>query len=123
DKTRLTEYAAALSFAHRTGLKQGSLGAYLRTSDGGLKGVVQAERLARRAETGKPAAIPSSDPRAHIAKKLRKIAPMGFEAIASEGKEFGLVMIRRLPTGEVAVLGEVSDDAALIERVAKKLVA
>ncbi|MBS1239460.1 MAG: hypothetical protein H6R45_166, partial [Proteobacteria bacterium] len=32
DKTRLTEYAAALSFAHRTGLKQGSLGAYLRTS-------------------------------------------------------------------------------------------
>ena len=35
DKTRLTEYAAALSYAHRNGLDRGALGDYLRSADGG----------------------------------------------------------------------------------------
>ncbi len=122
DKTRLTEYAAALSYAHRMGLAGGELGSYLMGAEGGLKGVVAAERRFRREESGKPASS-AETPRETIARKLRKIAPMGFEAIEPEGQEFGLVVIRRLPSGEIAVLGEISDDAALIERAAKKLVA
>jgi len=121
DKTRLTEYAAALTHAHRLGLERGALGVFLAQADGGLKGVVQAERRLRRAETGKPATR-NEEPRARIARKLRKIAPVGFDALPAEGREFGLVMIRRLPGGEVGVLGEVSEDAGLIERAARKLV-
>lgn len=121
DKTRLTEYAAALMHAHRLELERGTLGEFLANADGGLKGVVKTERALRRAETGKPAAATAEEPRARTARKLRKIAPMGFEAIAAEGREFSLVMIRRLEDGEVTVLGEVSEDAALIERAAKTL--
>ena len=47
DKTRLTEYAAALSHAHRLELERGALAGYLADADGGLKGVVNAERRLR----------------------------------------------------------------------------
>ena len=121
DKTRLTEYATALNHAQRMSLGRGELAAYLMGADGGLKGVVAAERRLRREESGKPTS--AETPRERIARKLRTIAPMGFEDIASEGTEFGLVVIRRLPGGEVTMLGEVSDDVGLIERAASKLVA
>ncbi len=121
DKTRLTEYAAALAHAHRLGVARGAFGNVLRQAEGGLKGVVKAERALRREESGKSAAEPSQDPRAWIAEKLRKIAPMGFEDIAEEGPEFGIVVIRRFPSGEIAMLGEISDDVPLVERAAKKL--
>ncbi|MBO9498283.1 MAG: hypothetical protein J7496_07450 [Novosphingobium sp.] len=123
DKTRLTEYAAALAHAQRIELPRGELAAYLMGAEGGLKGVVAAERRLRREESGKPTGKPAETPREAIARKLRTIAPLGFEAIEPEGHEFGLVMIRRFPTGEVAMLGEVAGDAGLIEKAAKKLVA
>jgi hypothetical protein len=121
DKTRLTEYAAALAHAHRLGLEQGTLAGFLRAAEGGLKGVLQAERALRREESGKPAAAASDGPRSRIAKKLRAVAPQGFDAIPAEGPEFALVMLRRLPGGAVVVVGEVPEDAALVERAAKKL--
>ncbi len=122
DKTRLTEYAAALTHARRLGLGRGALGDFLREAEGGLKGVVQTERRLRRQEAGRPA--PSADaPRKALADKLRKIEPLSFDAIASEGEEFGLVMIRRLPGGDVALLGEVSGDPSLVDRAARKLLA
>ena len=40
DKTRLTEYASALSHAQRIGLGRGALAGYLAAAPGGLKGVV-----------------------------------------------------------------------------------
>jgi hypothetical protein len=120
DKTRLTEYAAALSYAHRNAIERGALATHLRHADGGLKGVVAAERRARREEAGKPVE-PAGAPHERIARKLREFEPLGFDAIAPEGQEFALVMIRRTPEGEVVMLGEVPDDLALIERAAKKL--
>jgi hypothetical protein len=120
DKTRLTEYAAALSYAHRNAIERGALGDYLRSADGGLKGVVKAERRARREEAGKPVE-PTDAPRERIAKKLRKLQPLGFHAIDPEGREFALVMIRRTAEGEVVMLGEIPEDVALVERAARKL--
>lgn len=46
----------------------------------------------------------------------------GFEAIGPEGSEFALVMIRRSEAGEVAMLGEVPQDIALVERAARRLI-
>ncbi|MGV2494729.1 PAS domain-containing protein [Pelagerythrobacter aerophilus] len=120
DKTRLTEYAAVLGHAHRLGLARGTLASFLGAAEGGLKGVVKAERKLRREESGKTDRTDS--PRTRLASKLRAIEPRGFEAIAPDGAEFGLVVIRRVD-GDVAVIGEVSDDPALIERVGRKLVA
>ena len=121
DKTRLTEYAAALAHAHRLDLPRGALGEYLSKAEGGLKGVVKAERRLRKEESGK-AVEPIDAPRQALARRLRALPALGFEAIAADGSEFALVMIRRTEDGEVVMLGEVPDDVALVERAAKRLV-
>lgn len=121
DKTRLTEFASALSHAQRLGLPRGSLGEYLRSAPGGLKGVVTEERRLKREESGKPADLRDA-PREALAKKLRKLDHFPLGSIAPEGSEFTLLVARRLPSGEVVLLGEVADDVALLERVARKLV-
>jgi hypothetical protein len=120
DKTRLTEYAAALSHAHRLELPRGSLTDYLRGAEGGLKGVVRIERQLRRAESGK--ADPAADSRELLATRLRAMPAVALADIAPYGSEFALVMIRRSDTGELVILGEVPEDAALVEKAAKKLV-
>jgi hypothetical protein len=122
DKTRLTEYAAALTHAHRLELPQGSLGTYLAQAEGGLKGVVKAERRLRREETGEPVEAPDA-PRHALAKKLRALPAQDFAAIGAEGAEFALVMVRRTDEGVVEVLGEVPDDVALVEKAARRLLA
>jgi hypothetical protein len=122
DKTRLTEYAAVLSHAHRLGIERGRLAHYLSDAEGGLKGVVNAERQFRREESGR-AEGEVETPRQALERKLRAIAPLGFEDIAREGPEFALMMIRRTEGGEVVVLGEIDHDDALVERAARRLVA
>ncbi|WP_338446853.1 hypothetical protein V5F89_03405 [Pelagerythrobacter marensis] len=119
DKTRLTEYAAVLSHARRLGLEAGALADFLAQAEGGLKGVVKAERQLRREEAGRQSQ--AGKPREKLMRKLRAIEPRGFEAIAPRGEEFGLVVIRRMDSGEVAVLGEISGDEALVERAARRL--
>jgi hypothetical protein len=118
DKTRLTEYAAALMHGHRLAIAQGELASFLSGFDGGLKGVVKAERLLRRQESGKPAKAATQE---MLARKLREIQPRGLDAIASQGDEFGLVMIRRLPEGMVTLLGELRQDDILLARAARQL--
>jgi hypothetical protein len=121
DKTRLTEYAAALTHAHRLELPRGALGEYLSKAEGGLKGVVKAERRLRKEESGK-AVEPIDAPRQALARRLRALPALGFEAIAAQGSEFALVMIRRTEDGEVVMLGEVPDDVVLVERAARRLI-
>ncbi len=121
DKTRLTEYAAALSHAHRIGLERGTLARFLSDADGGLKGVVTAERRLRREESGK-SVEPENQVREALAQKLRELEALTFDAIRAEGPEFALVMVRRGSGTAVEVLGEVEEDIALIERAARKLV-
>ena len=121
DKTRLTEYAAVLDHAHRVGLGRGELAGFLSAAEGGLKGVVQAERRLRREAAGKPVEQ-SGALREALARKLRRLEPQDLLAIPAEGPEFALVMIRRLADGTVALVGEV-DDMPLLERAARKLTA
>ena len=54
DKTRITEYAAALAHAQTNGVKSDSLERFLVNYRGGIKGCVLAERQARRRERGSP---------------------------------------------------------------------
>ena len=117
DKTRLTEYAAVLTHAHRVGVERGHLVEYLRAAEGGLKGVVQAERRARKEEQGKPVEDDGTGIRPALAKKLRKLETSAVADIASEGPEFALVMVRRSDSGELA------EDRVLLEKAARKLLA
>lgn len=122
DKTRLTEYAAVLSHAHRAKLDRGSLAGFLASAEGGLKGVVREERRLRREEAGKPA-IDEPGLRAELAEILRRMDPVAFADLPADGAEFALVMVRRDETGTIHTLGEVPEDIALIERAARKLAA
>lgn len=121
DKTRLTEYAAALGHAQRLRLGQGTLAGFLSEAPGGLKGVVNAERRLRREESGKTA-TPRRSPREALARKLRKLESHPMEAVAGEGSEFTLLVARRMQDGEVVLLGEVADDLPLLERAARHLI-
>ncbi|PZT88515.1 MAG: hypothetical protein DI637_07670 [Citromicrobium sp.] len=123
DKTRLTEYAAVLTHAHRLGVERGTLAHFLRDADGGLKGVVQAERRARKEEQGKAIEDDGTGVRPALARKLRGLEHDDLSAIATDGPEFALVMIRRTDDGELVMLGEVAEDRALLEKAARKLLA
>ena len=120
DKTRLTEYAAVLSHAHRIGLERGRLADFLAETEGGVKAVVKAERRMRREEQGKPvddlAAV-----REALAQQLRALEAIMLEELDGAGPEFALALIRRDETGCAAILAEVPEDIVQIERAARKL--
>jgi len=120
DKTRLTEYAAALTHAHRHDVASGELADLLADAPGGLKGIVAEERRLRREESGKPAEERNAVRKA-LARKLRKLESCTLADIPADGNEFTVLVARRLPDGQVVLLGEVADDLQLIERAAKHL--
>ena len=84
--------------------------------------MVNEERRWRKAASGK-SLEPREAPRETLARKLRKLDTIALRDLASEGQEFTLLVARRLPSGEVVVIGEVPDELALLERAAKKLIA
>ena len=124
DKTRLTEYAAVLSHAHRLTLERGTLAQFLEAYDGGLKAVVKAERRMRRGDVAQPAE-PAPNPaalREALAQALRDLAALTLEDLDGGGPEFALVLVRRDEVGCVEILGELPEDIAAIEQAANKLV-
>ena len=123
DKTRLTEYAAALIHARRIGLGRGELTGYLRQTEGGLKAVVAAERRCRREEAGATQRVRRDQPRAAICQLLRALPAQPLSALPAEGQEFALVLVRRTTQGTVELLGELPGDAGLLEKAARQLAA
>lgn len=117
DKTRLTEYATVIAHAQRTGIAVGDLAAVLAATPGGLKGVLQAEREFRRAQSGKAARAQS--PREALARRLRAVPTRPLAELAPTGEEFTLVFARRTDAG-VVMLGELAEDG-LIARAARQL--
>jgi hypothetical protein len=121
DKTRLTEYAAVLSHAHRLTLERGTLARFLDDCDGGLKAVVKAERRLRRGDAGKDVEHEGAV-REALAQALRALDAITLEALDGGGPEFALVLVRRDEVGCVEILGELPEDVGQIERAARKLV-
>ena len=69
----------------------------------------------RASVSGKPA-VSRRAASEGVARKLRKLDPLPLAEVAAEGAEFTLLVARRLPDGEVVLLGEVSEDIPLLER-------
>ena len=112
DKTRLTEFAAALSNAEREQVDFGGFEAFVEACDGGLKGLVAAERRARRPDR------PDVDPTALGKTALRQAAPIALAQLATN-EEFALVLTRRNADGRHEVVQLVSD-AGLLERALRR---
>ena len=114
DKTRLTEFAAALSFAKREGIGVGGFKAFIETQAGGLKALVAAERAARRPE-------PKEDTRGDRARaKLRSAQPISLDTLPAD-EEFALVLVRRrLGGGGGHEAVALVDDQAMVERAIRR---
>ena len=117
DKTRITEFAAVLSHARRVAVPQGGLDAFLDTAEGGIKGVVKAERAHRR-----PA--PKPDLLDQIAAELRSRPPLAHIDIAFEipaDSEF-VVLLARAGKQGLDIVARV-EDSPLTERAVRKAAA
>ena len=117
DKTRLTEFAAALDYAHRNAVPLGGLADLLSKHSGGLKGVVQAERRARKVEKGEHVQPVVLDPRP----RLRSARARDLAEFAHGSEEFVVLVASRDADGQVAIVGSV-DDAGLTDKVLAKTV-
>ena len=114
DKARLTEFAAALSYAMRQQVAIGGFQKLIEMQAGGLKALVAAERQARRPE-------PKSDSKTETAKARLRAAPPLSLAEVSADEEFALVVTRRGADGRHELVAIVEDEA-LIERAIRRIV-
>ena len=112
DKARLTEFAAALSFADRQSVAPGGFEPFIAGQSGGLKALVAAERQARR-----PEAKPEDRGEAARA-RLRAASPLSLADLGDAG-EFALVITRRSADGSYEPVAVVLDEA-LAERAIRK---
>ena len=112
DKARLTEFAAALSYALRQGIAAGGFQNLIEKQSGGLKALVAAERQARRPE-------PKPDAKAEVARARLRVAPPISLADLPAEEEFALVLTRRGADGHHEPVAIV-DDEALIERAIRR---
>jgi len=104
DKTRLTEYAAALKYAVRNAIGQGAFGDFLSQHDGGLKAIVQAERKA-----GRPSGLLSraGTIAENLMAKLRLAPSLRLQDIDAGESEFVVLVARKDMNGELSIVGPV----------------
>ena len=114
DKTRLTEFASALSYAQRQQVALGGFDALIEGQAGGLKALVAAERQARRPGTSRDTSGDAARER------LRNAQPLSLETLPSD-EEFCLLLTRRGPDGTHEPVAQVTDPA-LVERAIRRAV-
>jgi hypothetical protein len=112
DKARLTEFAAALSYAQRQQVSSGGFQQLIEQQPGGLKALVAAERDARRPE-------PRPDTKGEAARAKLRSAPSITLADVPAADEFAIVITRRGADGTHEPVAIV-DDESLIERAIRR---
>ncbi len=119
DKARLTEFAAALAGAARADVALGGFATFVEQVPGGLKAIVAAERVARRAERDKPLA-----PRNARIKEDMRAAPVLAhirDLKVTDDAEFILLVARRDGDQGVAVIDAVPHAETLIDAALTRL--
>ena len=112
DKTRLTEFAAALSYAERENVDFGGFQEFVERAEGGLKGLVAAERKARRPDQ------PAEDKLEQGKAALRAASPLSLSELQTN-QEFALVLTRRNADGVHEVI-ELVADSAMLDRALRR---
>ncbi len=115
DKTRLTEFATVLAHAERHRIGRGELVRLLEEADGGIKGIVKAERACRRSPSR-----PDTTKRA--AEKLAARAPLASVAIDTQAVtgEYVLLLARAAGAGMLDIVASVEGSERLTERVIRR---
>jgi hypothetical protein len=113
DKARLTEFAAALSYARRQHVAAGAFQDLIEKQPGGLKALVAAERLARRPE-------PRLDTKGEAARAHLRTAPAISLSDVPADEEFAVVVTRRGADGRHEPVAIVEDEA-LVERAIRRV--
>ena len=113
DKTRLTEYAAALKYAARNNMKKGTFSDFLGQHDGGLKAIVQAERQAGRL-SGLLANVRAIGD--NLLVKLRSAPSRQLRDIDPGDSEFIVLVARKDANGELAIVGPVCGNDKLTDQ-------
>jgi hypothetical protein len=113
DKARLTEFAAALSYARRQDTPAGDFQDLIEKQPGGLKALVAAERQARRPEA-------KGDTKGEVARARLRAAPALSLAEVPADEEFAVVVTRRGADGRHEPVAIVEDEA-LIERAIRRV--
>ena len=112
DKARLTEFAAALSYAQREDIAVGDFAAFITKQPGGLKALVAAERQARRPDN--KAETRTTEARA----KLRSVPALSLDTLACK-EEFEVLIARRRADGGYEAVAVV-DDSALVDKAIRR---
>jgi hypothetical protein len=116
DKTRLTEFAAVMTHARRHDVAEGGLDAFISAAEGGIKGIVKAERALR-----KPA--PQPDLFDQVRAELRARPALAHVQMDAGAQEFVLLLARAGADGELDIVARIDDDAALANRALRKVAA
>ena len=116
DKTRLTEYAAALSYAVRNGKTSSDISEFLKSMPGGIKGCVHEERAFKRGQAGTPA----HNRQQEAEDKLRHLERVPLKDI-SPNDEFCLILARRKDGGGVEALGCPDVSKATLDTAVRQL--
>jgi len=117
DKTRLTEYAAALRYAEENNIEKGDFAAYLGQHAGGLKAVVYAERASRNPDGASASRLTAL---ADVEDRLRNAPPRQLSEMDTGTSEFVVLVARREPSGDLALLGPMIDDPKLTSKILQK---
>lgn len=116
DKTRLTEYAAALSCAARNEIDPDGLVDFLNAVPGGIKGCVQSERAIKKGA----AAGSAIEPAEKLLKRLRDVPPTALETIRIDN-DFDLVLVRRSKSGGTEIVAPVRATEQQVVRAAREV--
>ena len=119
DRTRLAEYSAVLIRGKQLNIPLGGMLEFLRSSRGGIKGIVAEARMLKRGYASGPA----RKIKAGIARQLRQIEVCALDGIQMGGEEFGVVLVRQMDNGETRICGAVSCDVSMIEKLGKSILA
>jgi hypothetical protein len=114
DKTRLTEFAAAMTFAHRRQLPTGGMKLFLENFPGGLKAIVAAERRERRPE--------GREIKPDLTRQQARALPEQAYLTLSGNDEFVIMVARRVDADRVAIIGVVGDDKPLLDRALRHII-
>jgi len=114
DKARITEYAAALGYVCRQAVKPEETEAFIAGFEGGVKGLVAAERAARRAERG----VPAADRAAAARRKLAEVPALAVEesgVVAPGESDYVLLLARRRSERLVEPVVRLPESAARLD--------
>lgn len=124
DKTRVTEYASALGYADREGVPQGKFQDFVESFEGGIKAMVKAERAARNSARGNAVIDRLEAAKMTLRKRpaLMTVEASALDDAATSGDgEFVLMVARRDPSGNFAVLDTVKTGKSTLEAALKKV--